>query len=483
MAPGHPADELARVLAGHVVGTATGSITIVETRIQLPADLARLRDLPDPIAPERPIVCLDTETTGLGTAAGTVPFLIALGRWQADEFVVRQLLLPDHPDEPALLEILERHIPPDASLVTYNGRAFDWPLITTRFRLHGRPPPVHGAHLDLLPLARQVWRHRLPDARLGSVEAGICGVRRHEDLPGALIPERYFGWLRTGRADLFLEVLEHNRQDVVSLALLLRLLAQEVLPERRWAGVEPGAVDTTRPGRARPALCTAWSSRCSPGLLRPGARAAGHPWRDRDPRAPWRPTAHGHSGGWAGAPRPRARGRRWRSTAAPWHPSPGSPSPSRSSTRHGTRSRHFGRRGGRTRSPSGCASWASRSRTWNVTWRAGCHASCGWLDSTGPPHRPPDRGTPDRGSAGRSSTGRGAAGRGSAGRPFRERRSPRCLQGAIHLGCGGVVDETDAEQAAARGQTQSLDERLGIEVAVPGEDADASQACVASSSR
>ncbi len=176
-------------------------------------------------------MCLDTETTGLGTAAGTVPFLIALGRWQADAFVVRQLLLPDHPDEPTLLEILERHIPPDASLVSYNGRAFDWPLLTSRFRLHGRPPPAHAAHLDLLPLARQVWRHRLPDARLGSVESGICGVRRHEDLPGALIPERYFGWLRTGRADLFLEVLEHNRQDVVSLALLLRLLAQEVLPE------------------------------------------------------------------------------------------------------------------------------------------------------------------------------------------------------------------------------------------------------------
>ncbi len=230
--PAHPADELARVLAGHVVGTDTGSIAIVETRIRLPADLSRLRDLPDPIAPERPIVCLDTETTGLGTAAGTVPFLIALGRWRADEFVVRQLLLPDHPDEPALLEILERHIPPDASLVSYNGRAFDWPLITTRFRLHGRPPPAHGAHLDLLPLARHVWRHRLPDARLGSVETGICGVRRHEDLPGALIPERYFSWLRTGRADLFLEVLEHNRQDVVSLALLLRVLAQEVLPER-----------------------------------------------------------------------------------------------------------------------------------------------------------------------------------------------------------------------------------------------------------
>jgi hypothetical protein len=143
-----------------------------------------------------------------------------------------------------MLDVLERHVPQDASLVTYNGRGFDWPLITSRYRLHGRPPPVHAAHLDLLSLARQVWRHRLPDARLASVEAGICGVRRHGDLPGALVPERYFDWLRTGHAEPLREVMEHNHQDVLSLALLLRVLAHDVLPGRNRAGgsgtVEPG---------------------------------------------------------------------------------------------------------------------------------------------------------------------------------------------------------------------------------------------------
>ena len=98
-----------------------------------------------------------------------------------------------------------------------------------------RSPPTEAQRTrksHLLAVARQIWRHRLPDARLASVEAGICGVRHHEDLSGALIPERYFAWLRTGRAELFHDVLEHNRQDVVSLALLLRVLAHDVLPER-----------------------------------------------------------------------------------------------------------------------------------------------------------------------------------------------------------------------------------------------------------
>jgi hypothetical protein len=150
--------------------------------------------------------------------------------------VIRQLLLPDHPDEPAFLDALERHLPPDAILVTYNGRSFDWPLIANRYRLHGRRPPQVADHVDLLPVARQLWRHRLPDARLASVEAGVAAVRRHGDLPGALIPEMYFDWLRRRDPSVFPGILEHNHQDVLSLALLLRVLAHEVLPARHPSG-------------------------------------------------------------------------------------------------------------------------------------------------------------------------------------------------------------------------------------------------------
>jgi uncharacterized protein YprB with RNaseH-like and TPR domain len=226
------AEVLARALGASVLTDRGTSVVVVERRTHLPTRLGALQELPDPVDPARPIVCLDTETTGLGTAAGTLPFLVALGRWQGDELVVRQLLLPDHPDEPAFLAILERHIPYDALLVTYNGRTFDWPLLASRYRLHGRQPPEIGGHLDLLHVARVLWRHRLPDARLASVEAGIAGVRRGADLPGACIPELYFHWLRRGDPSVFPAILEHNHQDVVSLGLLLRVLAHEVLPRR-----------------------------------------------------------------------------------------------------------------------------------------------------------------------------------------------------------------------------------------------------------
>ena len=214
--------------------------------VSRPSD--RLASLPWPVDPARPLVCLDTETTGLGSAAGTVVFLVGLGTWTNDSFVVEQLLLPDHPDEPALLAALTDAVPGGAWLVTYNGRSFDWPLLSTRYRLHGDPPPALDGHLDLLPVARQLWKHRLDDARLATVEAGVVGVRRHDDLPGALIPARYLDYLRSGRPEPLSDVLRHNAQDVVSLGLLLAHLAHRLAdPELRRAE-HPG--DLAALGRA-----------------------------------------------------------------------------------------------------------------------------------------------------------------------------------------------------------------------------------------
>ena len=93
--------------------------------------------LPGQPPADAPLLCLDTETTGLATAAGTLAFLVGLGWWDGSRFRQLQLLLPDHADEPALLEELARHIPRDGWLVTYNGRGFDWPLLVARYRMAG----------------------------------------------------------------------------------------------------------------------------------------------------------------------------------------------------------------------------------------------------------------------------------------------------------------------------------------------------------
>ena len=245
--PGTPADplpyrpspsrDLAERLAAAVDGEVVEAGPSVHVRVErpsipLPVDRDRLATLPGQPPPGPPLVCLDTETTGLATAAGTVAFLIGLGWWEAGRFRQVQLLLPDHGEEPAMLDAVARHIPADAWLITYNGRGFDWPLLVTRYRLARRPAPAHAGHLDLLPIVRRLFRHRMDDARLGTVERALLGVVRHDDVDGWEIPGRYLGFLRGGPAQPLAAVVRHNDEDVRSLARLLVRLEQDLGDER-----------------------------------------------------------------------------------------------------------------------------------------------------------------------------------------------------------------------------------------------------------
>jgi uncharacterized protein len=216
------ANLMAEAVDGEVVGNDLGAVVRCEPlTVVLPVDRDRLARLPGQPPRDVPLVCLDTETTGLATAAGTMAFLVGLGWWEGDRFRQAQLLLPDQPNEPALLELLEAHIPHSAWLVTYNGRGFDWPLLVTRYRMARRDPPIHAGHLDLLPFVRRVFRHRMTDARLRTVETELLGVERHQDVDGWEIPGRYLDFLRSGSAAPLLAVVRHNREDVRSLARLL----------------------------------------------------------------------------------------------------------------------------------------------------------------------------------------------------------------------------------------------------------------------
>jgi uncharacterized protein YprB with RNaseH-like and TPR domain len=232
------ARRLARGVDGEAVETDAGWYVRRELRpVYLPLDRGRLAELPAMPPPAAPLLCLDTETTGLGSAAGTVAFLIGLARWEGERIRLLQLALPDHSEEPALLAALEAEIPPGAWLVTYNGRSFDWPLIETRLRMNRRRPPAVDGHLDLLLLVRRLFRHRLADARLQTVERALLRRHRAPDIPASEIPAVYHSFLRGGPVGPLRIVARHNAEDVVTLGRILAHLergyaAAEV---RRWA--------------------------------------------------------------------------------------------------------------------------------------------------------------------------------------------------------------------------------------------------------
>ncbi len=184
---------------------------------------------------------IDTETSGLSGGAGTYAFLVGAGRFVEGEFRLSMFFMRDPSEEAALLESLANFLAPCAALVTFNGKAFDAPLLRARYTLQDIPCPFDGyAHIDLLPLARRLWRDRLPSRALKYLEEHIMQAARGvEEVPGYEIPWLYFDYLRTGDAAPLKGVFYHNAMDVVAMAALLCLTA-EMLENPHQSEIEHG---------------------------------------------------------------------------------------------------------------------------------------------------------------------------------------------------------------------------------------------------
>jgi len=170
---------------------------------------------------------LDTETTGLAGGTGTMAFLIGLGWFDEGHFHVRQILARDFGEERAALFYLSQIASQKKFLVTFNGKAFDVNLLTTRFILNRLKSDLAGLpHLDLLHPSRRILGHRLENSRLVTLEEQVLGVQREGDIPGWEIPQRYFDWLRKRDGRLLAAIFEHNRLDVISMATLTAHLVE-----------------------------------------------------------------------------------------------------------------------------------------------------------------------------------------------------------------------------------------------------------------
>jgi len=167
-------------------------------------------------------VFLDTETTGLAGGAGTYIFLMGVGYFEGNQFCVRQYFMRDFNEERALLSAVNELLSKYEAIVSYNGKTFDVPLIQSRFIMSGMKLNLKNpGHFDLLYPARRLWKRRLENCSLSTVERDILGVIREDDVPGYLVPEIYFRYLKTKDARALKQVFEHNLQDILSLVALV----------------------------------------------------------------------------------------------------------------------------------------------------------------------------------------------------------------------------------------------------------------------
>ena len=189
----------------------------------LPAALAIL--VPDLAGRALPVLedflFFDLETTGLSGGAGTTAFLAAFGKLVDGKLRITQYLLLDYPGENDFLDaVLAEFKNENSVIVSYNGKCFDSQILKTRCLMNRIKPPEYF-HADLLHPSRRLWKNIINDCSQGSVEARILKVYRENDIPGAMAPEIWFEFLKTGRTERLLGICDHNLFDIAGLSSIL----------------------------------------------------------------------------------------------------------------------------------------------------------------------------------------------------------------------------------------------------------------------
>jgi uncharacterized protein YprB with RNaseH-like and TPR domain len=173
------------------------------------------------------LLFVDLETTGIAGGAGTYAFLVGCAWFDGGRFRIRQFFLSSFAAERAMLDAVSDLAGTAGTVVTYNGKSFDLPVLETRFTLHRMTTPLADMpHIDMLHPARRMWRNVDEACRLIRLEESLCGYVREGDVPGFEIPARYFHYVHAGDPRPLAAVFEHNRLDLLSLALVTARAAQ-----------------------------------------------------------------------------------------------------------------------------------------------------------------------------------------------------------------------------------------------------------------
>lgn len=172
------------------------------------------------IAPNEQVIFFDTETTGL-KGVGTQIFLLGLLEANEEGFLLTQYVLAGPAHEAALFFAMPFWRQP-ATIVSYNGKSFDWPQLITRWTLQREwlPPLKDCKQVDLLHSTRRIWKEDLSQMKLTTIEQQKLGFTRQGDIPGFLAPIIYLDAVKSGEPSAVMKVLQHNEWDLLSLITL-----------------------------------------------------------------------------------------------------------------------------------------------------------------------------------------------------------------------------------------------------------------------
>jgi len=166
---------------------------------------------------------IDIETLGLSERP---IILLGIAKPNKDCTCIHQYLLRDIQDEPSAIWSLISQLEPHSSLITFNGKSFDIPYIKQRLAYYGLDTALENPHFDVLHFTRRALREKLANCRLETVEKYL-GIKRDSNIPGALVPNFYDTYLRTRNVGPLVAIVEHNKQDLLTLGNLFSKLYEE----------------------------------------------------------------------------------------------------------------------------------------------------------------------------------------------------------------------------------------------------------------
>lgn len=168
---------------------------------------------------------MDIETKGLSN----VPIiLIGVAEIKKDKIVASQYFLRDYAEEASIIEAYLTHLDEDSVHVTFNGKTFDIPFIKNRCRYNRIDANLDLPHLDLMYFAKNLWADDLPNCQLQTIEREIFGINRVDDVPGQYIPGYWDSYLENDNIGPVVPIIEHNAQDIISLASFLEKMYRDV---------------------------------------------------------------------------------------------------------------------------------------------------------------------------------------------------------------------------------------------------------------
>lgn len=210
----------------------------------------------------------DIETTGLSPDRCKL-ILAGLAYYEGDMLIAKQIFADDPSEEPEVITSVLNELKNFDMVVTYNGKRFDMPFLLKRAhrnKIHMNETLPYN--LDLYPAVRSFspLRSMLPDLKQKTVESFVgLWETRTDEISGAESVELYYYYAGTRDEKIRDVILLHNRDDIMQLSKLLKVLDKCDLNRYLYAnGMPAGKLIIDKITAGRQVLEIAGTQRYSP---------------------------------------------------------------------------------------------------------------------------------------------------------------------------------------------------------------------------